>query len=61
VSGLASHERPRRVLVVAEPFTVENGMMTPTLKIKRRVVTERYADRIEELYESAIETYKGGE
>lgn len=36
--------------VVLKPFTVENGMMTQTLKIKKNVVAERLADRIETMY-----------
>jgi len=47
---LAQFEVPKKLLLVSEDFTVENGMMTPTLKIKRRVVEQRYAGRIEALY-----------
>ncbi len=36
--------------LIAEPFSVENGMMTQTLKIKRAVVTERYQDMINEMF-----------
>ncbi len=44
------YEIPRKFLFLAEPFTVENGMMTQTIKLKRRVITEKYNDRIEALY-----------
>jgi long-chain acyl-CoA synthetase len=47
---LSSFERVRRFELLAEPFTVENGMMTPTLKVKRKVVMEKYMDLIEEMY-----------
>jgi long-chain acyl-CoA synthetase len=47
---LSSFERVRRFELLAEPFTVENGMMTPTLKVKRKVVMEKYKDLIEEMY-----------
>ena len=40
-------------VVVIPPLdlTIEDGEMTPSLKIKRNVVTERYGDEIEALYE----------
>jgi len=50
-SGLASFERARKFHLLPEQFTVENGMMTPTLKIKRKVVEQRYAELIESLYQ----------
>ncbi|HEV7455409.1 MAG TPA: AMP-binding protein [Roseococcus sp.] len=40
---LSPVERIRRWTPVTEPFTVENGMLTPTMKVKRRLVLERYA------------------
>jgi len=53
IAGLARHERPKRILIVADTFSVANGLLTPTLKIKRREIARRYADRIEELYAEA--------
>lgn len=44
------YELPRDIAVVAEEFTTDNGMLTPTLKLKRRVVLERYGDRLDALY-----------
>jgi long-chain acyl-CoA synthetase len=46
---LSTIERIRRFAAVTEPFTVENGLMTPTMKVKRRQVIERYAAEIEAL------------
>ena len=50
VRDLARYQMPKKVLIVAEDFTVENDSLTPTLKVKRRVIEERYKDRIEALY-----------
>lgn len=47
---LARHERVRRFSLLPEPFTVENGMLTPTLKIKRKVINEQYAEVINAMY-----------
>ncbi len=47
-----SYERPRRLAVIAEDFSIDNGLLTPSLKVKRRAVFERYARELAELYES---------
>ncbi len=47
---LAQIEKVKRFMVAAEPFTVENNQMTPTLKVRRHVVKEIYGDRLEALY-----------
>jgi len=51
--NLARFEKLKRVLVVADEFTPDNGIMTPTLKLRRRVVEERYRQQIEDLYTQA--------
>jgi long-chain acyl-CoA synthetase len=50
---LSAYERVRRFELLAEPFTVENGMMTPTLKVKRKAVEERYRELIDAMYAGA--------
>lgn len=50
---VANYERVRRFALLAEPFTVENSLMTPTLKIKRKEVEKRYSDLIETLYQDS--------
>jgi long-chain acyl-CoA synthetase len=48
---LASYETIKYFDVLAEDFTVENHLLTPTLKIRRRYIYERYHDRFEALYQ----------
>src|SRR5262249_238747 len=47
---LADYERVRRVALLADEFSIDSGEMTPTLKIKRRVIDERYGELIDDLY-----------
>lgn len=49
---LASHEKIRDFRIIREPFTIEGGEITPTLKVKRRVIESKYADLINEIYAS---------
>ena len=39
------------ITVVSEPWTVENGLLTPTMKLKRNVMEQRYASEIEAMYQ----------
>lgn len=41
----------RRVLLLTEPWSVDNGLLTPTLKVKRGSVVERFAKEIDQLYQ----------
>ena len=47
---LAKYERVRRFHLLPSAFTVDNGMMTPTLKVKRKVVVKTYSDVIDKMY-----------
>ena len=49
-SRLSQLERVRRFLIADEPFTIDNGQMTATLKVRRHVVRDIYGDRLDELY-----------
>lgn len=44
------YEIPKKFIFMSENFTVENGTLTQTLKLKRRVVLSKYKDAIERLY-----------
>jgi long-chain acyl-CoA synthetase len=48
--GMAKFERIRDFLVKREPFSVESGEMTISLKVKRKVVHDRYEKEINEMY-----------
>jgi long-chain acyl-CoA synthetase len=49
--SLANFETLKRFRVVAEEWTQESGELTPSMKLKRRVITERYAAVIDALYD----------
>src|SRR5579871_693242 len=51
--NLARFEKLKRVILVPEEFSPESGILTPTLKLRRRVVEDRYRSQIEELYAQA--------
>ena len=48
--GLARYETPKKLGLVEAPFTVEDGTLTPTQKVKRRAVEARYQELIEAFY-----------
>jgi len=47
---LQSYAKIKRFTVLATDFTLDGGELTPTLKVKRKVVSQKYKDAIEELY-----------
>jgi long-chain acyl-CoA synthetase len=51
LEGLAKFETPKKVAVLEHDFSVERGELTPTLKVKRRVIDKTYRDVIDRLYE----------
>jgi long-chain acyl-CoA synthetase len=51
LTGLASFETPKKVGLLESDFTIESGELTPSHKVKRRVIEKRYAARIDRLYE----------
>jgi long-chain acyl-CoA synthetase len=48
--NLAKYERIKKIALLENEFTIEGGELTPTLKVKRRVIDEKYRDVIEGLY-----------
>ncbi|MEN6447556.1 MAG: long-chain fatty acid--CoA ligase [Syntrophaceae bacterium] len=45
-----SYEIPKKFVFISEPFTLQNGMLTQTMKLKRKTITQKYTDRIEAMY-----------
>jgi long-chain acyl-CoA synthetase len=50
ISAFPGYAKVHRVLLLRDPWTIENGMLTPTLKLKRTAVSKQFALQIEELY-----------
>jgi long-chain acyl-CoA synthetase len=48
--GLQHHETIKKVGVVAEEWNIESGELTPSMKLKRRVILEKYKDKINAMY-----------
>jgi long-chain acyl-CoA synthetase len=47
---LQSYAKVKKFTILAADFTVENGLLTPTLKVKRKVIREQYQSAIDQLY-----------
>ncbi|MFX1236892.1 MAG: AMP-dependent synthetase/ligase [Promethearchaeota archaeon] len=48
--GFSKYEIPKKLIFTAEEFTVENGLLTQTMKLKRRNVLEKHGDQLNALY-----------
>ena len=49
-ADLASFEQVRKIALLPRDLTIEDGELSPTLKVKRRVVEKRFADLVERAY-----------
>jgi len=56
VAGLARYEMPKKIGLLEHDFSIERGELTPTLKVKRRVVDKTYKAMIDSLYQGEHET-----
>lgn len=52
ISGFPGYAKVHRALLISDPWTVENEMLTPTLKLKRKKIYEHYQGEIDQLYAS---------
>jgi long-subunit acyl-CoA synthetase (AMP-forming) len=50
---LKAFERVRDIHITREPFSIDNGLLTPTLKLKRFVVKKRYQRELDSMYDAA--------
>ena len=48
---LAAYERVRKFTILHRPLTVENDELTPSLKVRRRFIEEKFKELIEKMYE----------
>jgi long-chain acyl-CoA synthetase len=53
LTDLAHFETPQKIALLPAAFSLERGELTPTLKVRRRVIDEHYKDVIDEVYASA--------
>jgi long-chain acyl-CoA synthetase len=49
---LSTIERVRRFAILAEPLTIDSGLLTPTLKVRRHLVVGKYRELLDALYDS---------
>jgi long-chain acyl-CoA synthetase len=47
---LSNYERVRKFVLLSRPFSIDGGEITPTMKIRRKAVEEKYQNMIEEMY-----------
>jgi long-chain acyl-CoA synthetase len=59
-AGLAPYESMKRMQVVSEEWSVEEGTLTPSMKLKRRVVEKKYVKEIDEFYADEATATKAG-
>ena len=53
--SVEKHARIGAIIVSSEPWSIENGLLTPTLKLRREMIEERFGDRARELSRFAAE------
>jgi long-subunit acyl-CoA synthetase (AMP-forming) len=53
-AGLESHERMSNIIIVDEEWTIENDLLTPTLKLKRNILEDKYSQLISQKFSEPI-------
>jgi long-chain acyl-CoA synthetase len=57
---LAQFEKIKKFIIVPDEFSMANGALTPTMKLKRRFIEQRYSKELEQLYNSETEALRAG-
>jgi long-chain acyl-CoA synthetase len=60
VEGLARYEIPKKIGILEDDFSIERGELTPTLKVKRRIIDKTYKSMIDALYHDEREPAAAG-
>lgn len=58
---VARHERVQRIVLLAQPFTIQAGELTPTLKLRRKIIAERYRDAIARMDDWCLDMHRVAE
>jgi long-chain acyl-CoA synthetase len=53
VNKFSGLEKIKKIYVTSDPFSIENEILTPTMKIKRNIAKDVYKDKIDKMYEGA--------
>ncbi|HPQ39264.1 MAG TPA: long-chain fatty acid--CoA ligase [bacterium] len=54
IAGLPRYEQVKRLILLSRPWTIEGGELTPTMKLKRRVILRKYGSHIDALYRADV-------
>jgi long-chain acyl-CoA synthetase len=57
---LAQFEKIKKFIIVSDELSMANGALTPTMKLKRRYIEQRYSKELDELYNSETEVLRAG-
>ena len=49
-AGLQSYAKIKKFAILPDDFTIDNGLLTPTLKVKRKIITEKHKELLDSLY-----------
>ena len=53
-NGFNSLEKPKQITVLREQFSVENGLLTPTMKVKRNIAKIQFKEQIDKMYSMPV-------